>query len=119
MWLTQNQRVTLAVLGALALAALSILWWQRQKPTLTIVVAPALVQAAQWDAALALARQVDVNTATVVELERLPGIGPSLARRIVEDRVAHGPFQRLEELQRVKGIGPQTYDGVKDHVTVH
>ena len=119
MWLTRNERVTLAMLAASALAALGVLWWQRQKPTLTIVAAPASVQAAQWDAALALARQVDVNTATVAELERLPGIGPSLARRIADDRAAHGPFHRPEELQRVKGIGPQTYDDLKSYVTVN
>ena len=118
MWLTESERITLAMLGTLALAALGVLWWQRQKPTLTIAAAPDAGQAARWDAALALARQVDVNTATVAELERLPGIGPSLAQRIAEDRAAHGLFQRPEELQRVKGIGPQTYDDLKDYVTV-
>ena len=119
MWLTEKERVTLTILGALALAALGVLWWQRQKPTLTIVAAPDAGQAAQWDAALASARQVDVNTASVAELERLPGIGPLLARRIAEDRATHGPFQRPEELQRVKGIGPQTYDDLKSYVTAN
>ena len=119
MWLTEKERLTLAVLGALALAALGVLWWQRQKPTLTIVAAPDSGQTAQWDAALALARQVDVNTASVAELKRLPGIGPSLARRIADDRATRGPFHRPEELQRVKGIGPQTYDDLKSYVTVN
>lgn len=49
---------------------------------------------------------VNVNTATVEELERLPGIGPVLARRIVQDRTARGPFRRVEDLERVRGIGP-------------
>ena len=119
MWLTDKERVTLAMLGALALAALGVLWRQGQKPALIIAAAPGAGQAAQWDAALALARQVDVNTATVAALERLPGVGPSLARRIADDRTAHGRFQRPEELQRVKGIGPQTYDDLKSYVTVN
>lgn len=117
MWWTEKERTTLAVLGAVSLAALGILLWQQRKPPL--VIEPALEQTARWDAALASARQVDVNTATVAELERLPGIGPSLAQRIADDRVTHGPFRRPEELQRVKGIGPQTYDALKDYVTVN
>ncbi len=54
-----------------------------------------------------VARQpVNVNTAAADELERLPGVGPVLARRIVQDRAARGPFRRVEDLERVRGIGP-------------
>jgi len=49
---------------------------------------------------------LNVNRATAVELERLPGIGPSLARLIVADREARGPFATLEALDRIPGIGP-------------
>ncbi len=49
---------------------------------------------------------VDVDRATVEELDRLPGIGPALAARIVADREARGPFGGLEALQDVRGIGP-------------
>lgn len=49
---------------------------------------------------------VNVESATAAEIEALPGIGPSLARRIVEDRRVHGPFGSIEGLQRVRGVGP-------------
>jgi competence protein ComEA len=49
---------------------------------------------------------LNVNRATAVDLEALPGIGPSLARRIVADREARGPFAGVEALDRVPGIGP-------------
>ncbi len=49
---------------------------------------------------------VDVDVASAAELDRLPGIGPALAGRIVADREAHGPFGSLQALERVKGIGP-------------
>ena len=49
---------------------------------------------------------LNVNRATAVELERLPGIGPALARRIVADREARGPFATVPDLDRVSGIGP-------------
>jgi competence protein ComEA len=55
------------------------------------------------------AAAVNVNTATAADLERLPGVGPVLARRIVEFREARGLFRRLEDLQDVEGIGPKLY----------
>ncbi|MFO0946889.1 MAG: helix-hairpin-helix domain-containing protein [Planctomycetota bacterium] len=52
--------------------------------------------------------QIDLNVATKVELLHLPGIGPSLADRILEDREANGPFNSPEDLKRVAGIGDKT-----------
>ncbi len=49
---------------------------------------------------------IDLNSASLAELDRLPGIGPSLAARIVAHRDSAGPFESLEALQRVRGIGP-------------
>ncbi len=61
---------------------------------------------------------LDLNRATAVELEKLPGIGPTLAARIVAWREAHGPFQSVEDLLLVPGIGPKTLEGLRDKVTV-
>jgi len=52
--------------------------------------------------------RLDVDRATVVELQRLPGIGPALAARIVAYRDSNGPFGSMDRLRRVKGIGPAT-----------
>jgi competence ComEA-like helix-hairpin-helix protein len=51
---------------------------------------------------------VDVNRATAAELERLPRVGPALARRIVAWRDQHGPYRSIEDLRHVHGIGPST-----------
>jgi competence protein ComEA len=51
---------------------------------------------------------VDVNRATLTELEGLPRVGPALARRIVAWRESHGPFQSIDDLRHVRGIGPAT-----------
>lgn len=51
---------------------------------------------------------VNVNRASANELERLPRVGPALAKRIVEWRERHGPFQGLDDLRHVRGIGPST-----------
>lgn len=63
--------------------------------------------------------QVNVNTATVAELQLLPRIGPALAQRIVEFRTANGPFKAPQELVRVKGIGERSFELLKPYVTVN
>jgi len=63
-------------------------------------------------------KKVDVNTASVEELQDLPGIGEALAGRIVAHRAEHGPFETLDDLAAVSGIGPRTIDGFRDRATV-
>jgi len=61
---------------------------------------------------------IDPNAASADELAMLPTIGPVLAQRIVEDRGANGPYTHLEDLRRVKGIGPRTIDAIRAHTTL-
>lgn len=61
---------------------------------------------------------VTLNTASAQQLARLPAIGPVKARAIVEDRRRRGPFGRLEELTRVRGIGPATVEQLRGSVRV-
>jgi predicted flap endonuclease-1-like 5' DNA nuclease len=60
---------------------------------------------------------IDPDVASETELDRLPRVGPALARRIVANRDSFGPFGSLEELQRVRGIGPALAAGLAPHVT--
>ncbi len=60
--------------------------------------------------------RLDLNTATDVELNALPGIGPRLAERIAADRQANGPFKSIEDLQRVQGIGPRLVERMRPFV---
>ena len=62
--------------------------------------------------------QVDVNTATWPELAQLPGIGETMARRIVDERMARGQFEDHGDLQRrVQGIGPRTLERMRPYLT--
>lgn len=61
---------------------------------------------------------VNVNTATVEELQMLPGIGAARAAAVVRTRKARGGFKRLEDLLEVKGIGEASLDKMRAHVTL-
>jgi len=61
---------------------------------------------------------VNVNTASVQELTALPGIGEVKAGAIISYRESRGPFQAKDELMNVDGIGPSTYEGLRDLITV-
>jgi len=74
----------------------------------------ALVTAVPPVRAASSSSQIDLNTAALEELDKLPGIGPALAQRIVEGR----PYGAIEELLRVKGIGHAVYDEIKDLIAV-
>ena len=56
---------------------------------------------------------IDLNAATAAQLQELPGVGPKTAARILEYRRLHGPFQSLEELQQVHGIGMRTVEKIR------
>ena len=61
---------------------------------------------------------VNINTATVEELEALPGIGPTLAQRILDYRTENGPFPSPESLMNVKGIGESRLAALLDLITI-
>jgi competence protein ComEA len=82
---------------------------------------PALAQAPAGAHAAAKstpAGLVNLNTATVADLEGLPGIGAKTAARIVEYRQKNGPFKKVEELMNVRGVGEKNFLKLKPQITV-
>ena len=60
--------------------------------------------------------RININEASAQELAKLQKVGPKYAVRIVEHRQKYGPFKLTEELMEVPGIGPGTYDKIKDRI---
>jgi len=89
---------------------------------LLAVLAPVPAAGAQTaevpaEAPAAPSGQVNLNTASAKELQRLPGVGPSRAVAIVEYRERH-PFRRVEELMRIRGIGRKTFRRLRPLLTL-
>jgi competence protein ComEA len=62
--------------------------------------------------------KVNINTASVEEIAKLEKIGEKYAERIVQYRKENGPFQKAEDITKVKGIGPKTFELNRDRITV-
>ena len=118
------RRAALSLLGLAAAGHLALHW--RGGPARApgeVLAAPrgTISPAAQRDSVLSATRplgpeeRIDLDRGSARELERLPGIGPGLAARIVADRAAHGPFGGLGGLDRVSGVGPALLARVAPH----
>jgi len=74
-------------------------------------------RAAQLSRPLAPGERIDLDSADVTEITRLPRVGPALAQRIVAWRAQHGAFGSLERLDSVSGVGPKLVDALRPWVT--
>jgi competence protein ComEA len=62
--------------------------------------------------------KININTGSVEELDKLPGIGPAIAKAIIDYRTKYGPFKKIEDINAVKGIGDALFEKIKDQITV-
>ena len=66
-----------------------------------------------------LTNQVNINVATIEELEALPGVGEATANKIVKYREENGQFSSIEEIKNVNGIGDKKYEDIKELICVN
>ena len=83
---------------------------------LVTAVALAATMAAASDSQSISDGVVNINTASAVQLQLLPGIGPAMAKRIIEFRETNGPFRKVDELIAVRGIGPKSMEKLRPYV---
>jgi len=107
----RHDQATLAVLALVSLFALTGFWiyqrgWSGQLVDIDQQSPPSVEFL------------IDINTADWPEFAQLPGIGETLARRIIESRQKDGPFSRPEDLRRVRGIGVKTLEKIRPFLMV-
>jgi competence protein ComEA len=111
LWLRRSDQFFVGTLLSVGLVLIAIHWvrlsdWGRQ----TVEVDRLPAGKYQY--------RVDVNRATWVEWAQFEGIGETLAKRIVADREAHGPFADIDDVQRVRGIGPRKLADMRPYLTI-
>ncbi|MGZ0164116.1 MAG: ComEA family DNA-binding protein [Planctomycetales bacterium] len=102
LWLTNRDQWLVVVLSVVVVILLAVKWQNLGYIDRSQVI----VQRGSED----IGYQIDLNSATWVELTQLRGVGPVTAKLIVSDREEAGPFSSIDDLQRVKGIGPKTVE---------
>ena len=103
----------LLVLTALFCLGMAAIWYAAPR---TMTGDYQVTASTPEDGGTAAAARVNINTAGVSELDSLPGIGPVLAQRIVDEREANGPYTGAEDLTRVEGIGQAIVESIQDHI---
>jgi len=110
-WLTRGDQRIFGLLSFVALVLLGVYWIRLSNwGTRTVEIERLPTRQAEF--------RIDANSATWVEWGQIEGIGDRLARRIVADREQNGPFRSVDDLTRVKGIGPKTLEHLRPWVRV-
>src|SRR5262249_41112730 len=110
-WLRRGDQLFVGTLLAAGLVLLQIHWLQLSRGGQRAVEVERL-PAGQYQ------YTVDVNSATWVEWAQFEGIGETLAKRIVADRQSRGPFASIDDVRRVKGIGPKKFAEMQPYLTI-
>lgn len=118
--LTRQEKAVIIFLVAMALLGLGIKSVKSGKgrANLQVRTSELTQQEQDIDEILKQARIVNINRASLEEITSLPGIGLTLARRIVEYRQVHGRYEKPEQLLEVPGIGPKKFEKIKEFVVV-
>jgi competence protein ComEA len=111
-WLTRGDQLIFGLLSFVGLILLGVYWVRLSNwGTRTVEIERLPARQSEF--------RIDANSATWVEWGQIQGIGDGLARRIVADREQNGPFRSVDDLTRVKGIGPKTLEHLRPWVRVN
>jgi competence protein ComEA len=109
--LNRGDQLVIGIMAILALGLMSVQWAQLSGWGMQPIEIEE-IHPRQYD------YRIDINSAEWIEWVQMRGIGETLATRIIEDRKQNGPFESIDDLQRVKGIGPKTIEKLRPWISV-
>ena len=107
-WLRPREQATASVVIASALALMAAAWWRHASSGGMVDIDRAAPKVARF--------QVDMNRADWPELIQLPGVGQVLAERWIAERERGGEFRSVDDLERVRGMGPRTLERIRPYL---
>ena len=110
--LEKRERLIIIFLGVILLTGLSITLYQKSNSIIDVKIRPFGLGADNG------IEKININEADELSLIRIPGVGKSLAVRIVEYRDKKGPFRSVEEIKKVKGIKDSLFEKMKDSISI-
>lgn len=118
--LTKDEKKIIIFLILTALVGSGINYYKKLKSQVELKVIPSNLNkdTRDIDAILRMSKTVNINLSNLEQLCRLPGIGPTLAKRIIEHRDKNGPFRDIEDLRNVRGIGDKKFAEIKEFLTL-
>ena len=116
MKLTKAEKLSMILTALFILAAAMVIYFRPGEYRVEVcAVSPPPAQGQEPE--LSEEAPISINTASAEALDALPGIGPAIAGRIIAYREEHGDFAALEDITRVEGIGPETFEKIKPYIT--
>lgn len=111
--LSTRERFIILFLIAVLLIGLSVILYQKSNPIVDVKI-----RAFDHEDTTAQPEKININEADEATLMRLPGVGKSMALRIIEYRNREGNFRFIEEIKKVKGIKDNLFEKIKDNITI-
>ncbi|MBI5124424.1 MAG: ComEA family DNA-binding protein [Candidatus Omnitrophica bacterium] len=111
--LEKTERFIILLLITILIAGLLFRFYQKSNQIIDVKI-----RSFDYEGADREIRKVNINEADETALIKLPGIGPSLAKRIIEYRSANGYFRSADDIKKVKGIGDKMFGRIKDEIAI-
>jgi len=116
--LTRQERIVVAFLIINALIGLGVVYFKKTHPQIDTKITSSEFDQKRSSRISKKTFPIDINTAPTEQFMLLPGIGPALAKRIIDYRELNGPFNKVDEIKHVKGIGPTKFSKIKDYLVL-
>ncbi len=116
--LTRQERIVVTFLIINALIGLGVVYFKKTHPQIDTKIASSHLKKEEDRRSSGKIFPININTAGTEQFILLPGIGPALAKRIIDYRELNGPFNKVDEIKHVKGVGPKKFSKIKDYLAL-